>query len=196
MRVIIKPGGLAALVLALGVLAAFAAQGVRHAGPAAVAVPTPDPSPERSGAAPAAASVRILEAERTPRGEVREDASASGGKYVRVTKDYEPMLFAPVPAGGAEGDAFTVWARIRGVPVQLKGTPGGRQAEYDWNWDAPKTFRWVRLGRHTRAELGPEFLILRGAGRPTTDGEGIDAVAVSPDDSFDPAAADANVSPR
>ncbi len=123
-----------------------------------------------------------VEAETAPRGEVREDKSASGGKYVHVTGEYQPLIFATVPP---QGDAFTIWARLRGISAQLKGTPKGSQKDYEWSYDKSVDWRWVRLGRHTRAELGDQILLIRGAGS-VDENAGIDAVILAPDAAFEP----------
>ena len=93
------------------------------------------------------------------------------------------MAYIPTPN---TGDAFSVWARVRQTAVQLKGTPGGLQKEYEWNFDAPKQFRWVRLGRHTRAELGKYVVFIRGNGDNKAGNDGLDAVLLSPDDALNP----------
>jgi xylan 1,4-beta-xylosidase len=170
MQIVLRPGGAAALAAGAGVLSFAAFAAARRDAPAA---------------APPQAPVTLVEAEVAPRGEVKADPAASGGKYVRVTGDYQPLIVARVPKGG-DGDAFTVWARLRGTAAQLKGTPGGKQKEYEWSWDRSEEFRWVRLGRHTRAELGDEVLLIRAPGKGEADDDGIDALAFAADDAYDP----------
>ncbi|MBC7808967.1 MAG: hypothetical protein H7145_22770, partial [Akkermansiaceae bacterium] len=123
-----------------------------------------------------------VEAEAAPRGAVREDKEASGGKYVHVPGDYQPVLTAALPK---TGDAFTVWARVRGTQAQLKGTPGGVQKEYEWSWDKPDKWKWVRFGRHTRAELGDSIVIIRGSGA-VGDSDGVDCLVFATDDGYKP----------
>lgn len=123
-----------------------------------------------------------IEAEVAPRGPVKDDKDASGGKYVSVMGEYQPLLTADVPK---TGDPFTVWARIRGTQAQLKGTPGGSQKEYEWSWDKPAEWKWVRFGRHTRAELGDSIVIIRGAGA-AGEKDGIDCLVFAADDAFKP----------
>ncbi len=127
-----------------------------------------------------------VEAEADPRGEVKEDATASGGKYVRVAGEYLPLIFARVPPSG---DAFTVWARLRGTQAQLKGTPGGVQKEYEWSWDKPADWKWVRFGRHARVELGNEVVIIRGSGAAGA-ADGMDCLVFAADDAWRPDAPD------
>lgn len=123
-----------------------------------------------------------IEAETAPRGEVKTDDAASGKKYVRVSGDYQPLMDAPVPK---TGDTFTIWARLRGTSAQLKGNPGGAQKEYEWSWDKSADWKWVRFGRHTRAELGDSVLLIRAAGA-VGENEGVDCLVFTTDDAFDP----------
>ncbi|MBC8134747.1 MAG: hypothetical protein H8F28_02540 [Fibrella sp.] len=124
-----------------------------------------------------------VEAEMMPRGEVKNDKDASGGKYVRVSGEYQPILTADVPKTG--GGVFTIWARVRGIQAQLKGTPGGTQKEYEWSWDKSDTWKWVRFGRHTRAALGENIVIIRGSGA-AGENDGLDCLVFAEDDSYKP----------
>lgn len=124
----------------------------------------------------------LLEAENAPQGQIVADANASGGKYVAGGGDYRPLLVAPLPTGG---DTWTVWARVRGTSVQLKGVAGdGKQREFAWAYDKPALWVWETLGRHTRAELGDKVLLIRGPGAGA--GAGLDAVVLAADANFDP----------
>ncbi len=126
--------------------------------------------------------VSRVEAEAAPRGEVKDDKDAGGGKYVRVSGEYQPILGADLPKTGA---AFTIWARLRGTQAQLKGTPGGTQKEYAWSWDKSEKWKWVRFGRHTRAELGENIMIIRGTGA-AGETDGIDCVVFAADEAYTP----------
>lgn len=122
----------------------------------------------------------LIEAEAAPRGEVKKDAAASGGSYVSVEGDYQPVFAAPVPADGA--DELTVWVRHKGVPLQLKGVKAGKQFALRWAYPRPEAFTWTSLGRHRRSALGESIVIIRGKG-----GEGgVDAVVFAGDRAFDP----------
>ena len=177
MRVILKPGGLAFLFLGIAILAGLAIVNKRGTNTVAVAPANAEL------VALSKPTIHRVEAEDSGRGESRRDTTASGGKYVHVSGNYEPMAYVPTPT---TDDTFSVWARVRQTAVQLKGTPEGTQKEYAWNFDAPKQFRWVRLGRHTRAELGDSVVFIRGEGDNQAGSDGLDAVLFAPDDAFNP----------
>ena len=83
----------------------------------------------------AAPTYTLVEAEVAPSGAVKADPNASGGKYVAQNGAYQPMIVTALPA---DGDSFTVWARVRGVALQLKGIyADGSQHELNWEWDKP-----------------------------------------------------------
>ena len=124
----------------------------------------------------------LVEAEDSPKGEVVSDPSASGGKYVKVNGDYQPVEFASLPK---TGDSFVVWVRVKGTAVQLKGIgTDGKQKELNWIYDTPADFTWESFGRHTRDELGTQALIIRGPDPKTA--ASMDCLIFSQDDSFDP----------
>lgn len=124
----------------------------------------------------------LVEAEASPQGTVVADASCSGGKYVHRDGDYQPVIFAPVPK---DGDSFILWARVRGEALQLKGVAeGGKQTDLNWVYDKPDEFAWESFGRHTRAELGAQALLIKGPG--ANGNSGLDAVVFTSSDAFDP----------
>ena len=127
-------------------------------------------------------SYTLVEAEANPQGEIVSDPTASGGKYVKRDGDYQPLMFAAVPSAG---DSFVVWARVKGTSIQLKGVGGdGKQKELNWVYAAPSDFKWESLGRHMRAELDAQALIIRG---PDAKNAGcIDCLVFAPDDAFNP----------
>ena len=174
MRVILlKPGGVAFLAAGMLILGGLAFAGSRHS---PMAVPAKDAAP---------AGVTVIGAESFGAGTLRPDSAARGGKYVHAGGDYQPLAFASVPPGAA-GDSLTVWAHARQTSVQLKGTRAdGKQNEYEWNYETPATFRWVRLGRHTRAALGNKVVLIRARDNKN-DKDGLDAVLFADDDRLDP----------
>lgn len=124
----------------------------------------------------------LIEAEAAPQGHVAADQNASAGRYVTGGGDYQPVFLAPLPA---RGDVWTVWVRVRGTSVQLKGVAtDGKQRELDWAYDKPSLWTWETLGRHTRAELGDRVLVMRGPG--AAEGAGLDAVVLAADAALDP----------
>jgi beta-glucosidase len=130
------------------------------------------------------AGVRVLEAETIPGAgdSVRQDPSARAGAYATNPRPWNPVIKAPVTADAA---ALTVWARLRGGPFQLKGTPAGKQADLKWHYDRPDEWTWVNFGTYERARLGEQILIIRGAN--LIDDGGIDTVVFSASAGFDPA---------
>ena len=130
----------------------------------------------------AAPAYTLVEAEAVPTGAVKADSGASGGRYVSQDGAYQLMIVTPLPA---EGDAFTVWARVRGVAMQLKGVyADGSQHELNWEWDKPNGWKWVSFGKHTRAELGAKLLLMRAP--DAAPNAGLDAVVITTDDTFTP----------
>ena len=140
-------------------------------------------------------SSTLVEAEAAPRGAVKTDPAASGGKYVSVAGDYQPLVTAPVPAGTADA-AFTIWIRRRGLSSQLKGTPGGSQKELRWLFDKPARFEWASFGRFRRSELGDTVVIIRGPGKDADEASaGVDAVLFAAHSGFDPNKPPRNTAP-
>ena len=130
----------------------------------------------------AAPGYALIEAETAPSGAVKADPDASGGRYVFQDGAYQPMIVTALPT---EGDEFTVWARVRGVALQLKGIyADGSQHELNWEWDKPTQWKWVSFGRHTRAELGAKLLLMRAP--DAAPNAGLDAVVLTTDDTFSP----------
>ena len=129
-----------------------------------------------------AADYTLVEASTSPTGQVVSDPEAYGGSYVQQTSAWQPMIVSPVPASG---DSWVIWARIKDVNVQLKAVAAdGTQNALNWEWAQPDDWTWVSLGRHTRAELGPKILLMRGPNAGQSPG--LDAVLFANDDSFDP----------
>ncbi len=130
----------------------------------------------------AAPTFTLMEAEASASGTVKADPDASGGKYVAQEGAYQPLILTTLPPSG---DSFVVWARVRGVAVQLKGIAAdGSQHDLNWVWDKPQEWQWVSFGRHTRAEMGAKFLLMRA---PDAAPEaGLDAVVLATEDSFTP----------
>ena len=130
----------------------------------------------------AAPAYTLVEAETAPSGAVKADPDASGGRYVSQNGAYQPMIVTALPT---EGDAFTIWARVRGVALQLKGIyADGSQHELNWEWDKPAAWKWVSFGRHTRAELGAKLLLMRAP--DAASNAGLDAVVLTADDTWTP----------
>jgi hypothetical protein len=111
-----------------------------------------------------------------PAGDVVEDAGASGGKAVTSAGEYHPLFTAACPPG----DAFTVWVRRSGGPIQLKGVVAGKVVEKQWNWEHPEAYAWCSLGRYPRAELADGIVIIRAGAQPEAAPR-IDCVVFSPD---------------
>ena len=176
MRIVLKPGGYALLLVCLSVLT--------------IMVFRPRVSPGQEAAFwrvdPEGRYV-VVSASDYARGELRQDGTAFRGQYMHVTGAYEPMLIAPIPdAAAAE---FTVWADLRATDAQLKGQVKGTQREYEWameRWNLPQRFHWVRMGRHTRAEMGDSLIVIRGGDKSTSKDEGLSAVLLARDDDFNP----------
>ena len=136
-----------------------------------------------AGCVQAKPAYTLVEAEAMPQGTVKADPEASGGKYVGRDGAYQPLLIGDMPTGA--GDSFVLWARLRGVAVQLKGIAAdGGQHEFGWVWDKPAQWKWVSFGRHTRSELGTKILLLQG---PDAQSDaGLDAVVFAAEDTFSP----------
>ncbi len=210
MRVILKPGGIAIVLFSLTALTGIAITAQRRVAQLSTALHANEEEPVKLSPSNQAALAQItegrdfgrvslssapnepfnankvnylIEAESRPRAVVQSDKTASHKKFVHADGEYEPLGFFPIPS---KGDAFTVWAKVRGTSIQLKGIPNGNQAEYEWSYAAPKVFQWVRLGRHTSEELGKEFLLIRGDKKAGGADSGLDAVFVTADDSVTP----------
>ncbi|MDX2080278.1 MAG: hypothetical protein SFU53_05795 [Terrimicrobiaceae bacterium] len=112
------------------------------------------------------------------------DDNALGGEYVIHRGDYQPL--ASIRVEEVEGDPLVVWARLRGVAVQLKTIVDGQQKERNWSWAKPADWTWVKLGSVPRADAGEAFLIIRGPG--AKENAGLDAVLVTSDGQLDPSA--------
>ena len=131
----------------------------------------------------AAPAYAVIEAEAAPQGHVDTDKMAREGKFVSRDGDYQPIFAAETPA--LNGSELTVWARYRGVSLQLKTMDSdGGQTEKQWLYDAPKTFGWKAFGRYKRSELGAKILIIRGSGAAA--GAGLDSVCFASAADFDP----------
>ncbi len=112
-----------------------------------------------------------------------EDDPALGGEFVTHKEAYNPIFSSNLSEVG--GDPIIVWARVKGMAIQLKGVTGESQKEFEWNWDASDTWKWVRVGQHTREEFGDGILIIRGP--DAAEGAGLDAVILTSEPSIDPA---------
>jgi lysophospholipase L1-like esterase len=137
-------------------------------------------------ATPLPRGVHLFEAESIPGAgdAVRQDASARGGAYATNPRPWNPVVKADIPAE-LTGQSITVWARVRGGPFQLKGTPGGKQADLKWHYAKPADWEWVSFGAHSRAQLGDALLIIRAD--KLDDNGGIDALVLASSPAFDPA---------
>ena len=125
----------------------------------------------------------VVEAETAAQGEVHADKTARKGKFVSRNGAYQPIFTAAVPA--LTGPEITVWARYRGVSLQLKSLGAdGVQTERQWVYETPKTFHWRSLGRYKREGLGAKVLIIRGPN--AADDAGLDAVCFASAADFDP----------
>ena len=130
----------------------------------------------------AASTYTLVEAETHAQGMVEQDVTASGGAFVEQTKPYQPMVITSLPKMGA---SWVIWARIKDVTLQLKGVGAdGAQKELNWEWEQPDEWKWVSFGRHTRAELGTQALVIRGQSAGTHPG--LDAIVFAEDDAFNP----------
>ena len=114
---------------------------------------------------------------------IHEIAEASGGKAVSIARDWQPLLFADLPA---TGDEFTVWARYSGAAILVKAELPSGQKDLQWLWDKPASLEWKRVGRFSREQIGKRLVVIRGRG----GGQGpiLDAVLFSTDDGFKPQA--------
>ena len=127
----------------------------------------------------------LIEAEADPHGTVQTDPEALGGAYVRQDGAYQPALIAPLPASGT---SWVVWARVKNSNYQLKGVGAdGKQTELAWEWNKPAEWAWVNFGRHTRAEMGTQFLLMRGP--DATGTPGLDCAVFTESDTFNPGTA-------
>ncbi|MGF1529984.1 MAG: hypothetical protein ACFCU4_01330 [Puniceicoccaceae bacterium] len=121
----------------------------------------------------------LVEAEDHPaaESEVLQDGGASSGAYLHNPRVYHPLLIHPVPDSR---DPFDLWVRVRGQAVQLKGIQaGGAQKEFNWLFDSPPQWTWLRFGSFSRSDLGEQILILSGPGAEDSR-SGIDAIAFRP----------------
>lgn len=109
------------------------------------------------------------------------DPLASGGHVVSMPREWQPLLVAPLPATGAD---FTIWVRYALKPVLLKADLPGGQKDLTWLWDAPNALTWKRAGRYSRAEIGKNLVVIRGA--DGGDGPQLDCVIFATDDAYDP----------
>ncbi len=100
-----------------------------------------------------------------------EDADASGGKAVFNEKAWQPLVVIDTPAEG--GEVFTIHIRHKGGPLLLKGVVGGKQKEFKQVWDKPKEWKWTKVSKVKRPELGDKLFVIRGDGDEKI---GIDAV--------------------
>lgn len=131
-----------------------------------------------------AADPLLVEAESSPGGDARTVAVADalGGKAVEQDKAWNPLFSHTIPAGTPR---FTVWARHRNGPVQLKSllTAGG-QAEGGWSWTSSPAWTWARIGEVDPASISG-LIIIRGdaAGGPATQ---LDQVVLDPKGTWKP----------
>ncbi len=116
-----------------------------------------------------AAEPVIVEAETSPGGDARVVvvADALAGKVIEQDKAWNPLFAYAIKAGTPR---FTVWARHRNGPVQLKTTlTAGGQAEIGWSWAGGATWTWAKLGEIEPAAISG-LIIIRGdaSGGPAT----------------------------
>lgn len=138
--------------------------------------------------APASAlptGVRLFEAEAfAGAGDgVRSDPTAGGSFYVTNPRAWNPVIRFTLPPEISD-TLITVWARVRGGPFQLKGTPDGKQIDLNWNYTKPAAWEWLNYGTYPRANLGDTFLLIRSAS--LADDGGIDQFVISSASTFDP----------
>lgn len=132
------------------------------------------------------AGVHVIEAESVPGAgdSTQPDAAARAGFYATNPRAWNPLVKASVPADLATAGTVTIWARVRGGPLQLKGTPGGKQADLKWHYGKPVDWEWVHFGAYPRAQLGDTVLFIRGDKLDAHGG--IDALVFSNRLDFDP----------
>jgi hypothetical protein len=110
-------------------------------------------------------------------------ADASGGRYSANSAAWNPLFSLPVPPGNSA--TLTVWARHRGVPVQLKSIDTeGRQTEHVWAFVRPEKWTWSELGTYPRSALQSRIIVIRGNG--DAPDAGLDAVFLADNPSARP----------
>ncbi len=120
----------------------------------------------------------LVEAEGNPiSATIVEDTLASGGKGLTSANAWQPIFSAMPPADAQE---FTVWARHKSGPIQIKLKSGGKTTEKKWIYETPETFRWSNMGRYKRSEMDEGIIIIRSSKRPQPDPV-LDCVVFSPD---------------
>lgn len=111
------------------------------------------------------------------------DASASNGKALKITKDYDAAIIAPFPQ---DGQSYNIWVRLKGANFCLKGCEsikGKASKEIQWNWGKPKAYKWIRYKPVNAQKVGKYFAIMKN-----TKSEGyLDAVLLTTDNSYKPA---------
>jgi hypothetical protein len=118
-----------------------------------------------------------VEAESVAAAGVVDDASASGGKAVTGTGDWQLLVNAPL-SDEVKGDAFQVWIRRKHGPLAMKVNANGQRTDR-WNWDNPGEWTWTDMGTFSRAEFGGSILIGRGQ-KSDAPAPQIDAVVFAP----------------
>lgn len=131
-----------------------------------------------------AANIVILQAEQhAAGGRIAEAPGAMDGKAVTHAKAWNPVFSAKVPALGEGYDSLTIWIRHRSGSLQLKVVVDGKQQDRNWIKNPSDEWKWTRVGRFPRPELGESLLFIRGSGESSPQ---LDAVVLVLDDGFDP----------
>jgi xylan 1,4-beta-xylosidase len=108
-----------------------------------------------------AAEMRV-EAETNPTArdlKIIEDAAASGGKAVSMPREWQPLLSTALPE---RGDEWTVWIHHKNGPLLTKIATKDGQKELKWLYDKPADWKWTKVGRYKRDQLGERVLVIRG----------------------------------
>jgi hypothetical protein len=129
------------------------------------------------------ANLSYLEAESLGSDKLQvEDANASGGQALHLTKDYQVAIQAPFPQ---DGQPYTIWFRSYGASFCLKGSDqenGSKSREIQWNWSKGSSYQWHQFKPVTAEKIGKVFLIMKS---PKSEGF-IDAVLITSNQSYKP----------